>query len=125
MYFNFCWFVVVVVVDIETPVVSGQNQRGESGQCCVFRRLREEGLCGVVSVKNKTQEHHKRRSTARAQAYFEYQQKSKRKGISHQPEKGTGTEGKNAECFVFLVPVVRAAIPQEGKSDSIAVENVR
>lgn len=34
------------------------------------------------------------------------------------------TEKKNAECFVFLVPVVRAAIPQEGKSDSIAVENV-
>lgn len=39
--------------------------------------------------------------------------------------KAANREKKNAECFVFLVPVVRETIPQEGKSDSIAVENVR
>lgn len=73
-----------------------------------------------------------RRTTA--QTYFKYQQKGEKNTQGNPAHTGgrrrTGrrgkqpTEKKNAECFVFLVPVVRAAIPQEGKSDSIAVENV-
>lgn len=30
----------------------------------------------------------------------------------------------HAECFVFVVPVVRPEVPQEGKPDSAAVEDV-